>query len=221
MQTLASALGLSTATTALLLSWFPSDGALAPPRSPTSSTWPPRSMRPRTEPITEAERRIQRYFRAYTALAKAAMIITALKLNSEDVPLADRGRDPDRLAEPDHAAAHLRQAGADGKCRRSLLRPRPVSSPPDGCARNLPGPAADFATLFTTPPEKADYLQTLSDTNQMGHRHPRSPVWRPAAEPNEAGQLALTYPADSARRPLSRGSSPAKRSSPARGSPPR
>jgi hypothetical protein len=191
VQTLAQALGLDTATTALLVSsWFPS---LATPGHHVISDFlelPNKKLTDTTVPISSQDAEFAPYFTAYASLAKAALLITSLKLGAEDVKwwqasgVAAGWLDPTTLPTTP-------QAATEGRFYRlgRLIAGRNVRSA-------VPVPNATFATLFAPPAmTKSEYLTQLAGQTQWQPATLEALCGNPSSTADQ-GELSLAYPKD-------------------------
>jgi hypothetical protein len=202
VATLAKQLGLTTQVAALLLSWFPS-GTNPPGQNlladflalptPANTSEP---LTPTTPSIPPASAPFAPYFSSYAALAKAALLITTLKLGVDDVtwwrgPSSGVGvglLDPTTLPnDPTHPAA-----SAGGRFYR-LARLITAAN----VRRNVPIPKATFETLFTPAADpaltKSEYLDQLAKLTRWP-----LPTLSALCGKDDAthGELALKYPDD-------------------------
>jgi hypothetical protein len=191
VQTLAQALGLETATTALLVnSWFPS---LATPGAYAIADFlalPAKTLTDKTVPISSEDPAFAPYFTAYASLAKAALLITSLKLGAEDVKwwqtsgVAAGWLDPTTLPSTP-------QATTEGRFYRlgRLIAARNVRNA-------MPVPNATFATLFAAAgTSKSEYLTRLATMTQWQPATLEVLCGNPASDAEE-GELSLAYPKD-------------------------
>lgn len=192
VQTLAQQLGLESKTAALLLeSWFPSatvPGAylitdfLALPNTPLSDT---------SDPIAPSTPGFAGYFAAYTALAKTALLISTLRLGTDDVSwwhesgIAAGWLDPTALPTAP-------QPDAGGRCYR-LTRLITAAN----LRRGMPIPNPTFPALFgpAATLTKSAYLSQLSAKTGWD----ASGLTVLCGDPNNnaaLGELSLLYPDD-------------------------
>jgi Tc toxin complex TcA C-terminal TcB-binding domain/Neuraminidase-like domain/Putative peptidoglycan binding domain len=189
MHTLAQSLGLTTATTALLLSeWLPSFTGTGELIDDFLTLTSANVIDPQA-PISPDEPGFAPYFNAYATLAKIALIVTTLRLSSDDVGwwhsngVAAGWLDPETLPSAP-------QPTAAGRFH-SLLRLARARTVRDG----VPPGNASFAMLFTAGITKSDYFARLGALTQ----------WPPAtltvlcgdpASNTDQGELSLAYPGD-------------------------
>ncbi len=191
VQTLAQALGLQSATAALLLnSWFPSTTTSGAYAIADFLDLPGKTLADTTSPISPENGEFAPYFTTYASLAKTALLITSLKLGAEDVKwwqasgVAAGWLDPTTLPTTP-------QATAEGRFYR-LGRLITACNTRKGVAVSN----ATFATLFAgTGTSKSEYLTRLAAMTQ----------WQPATlevlcgDPTsnaDLGELSLAYPKD-------------------------
>jgi hypothetical protein len=191
VQTLAQALGLETATAALLIgAWFPSPST---PGAYVISDFLELAHKPladTNEPISPTDPEFAAYFGTFAALAKAALLINSLKLSVEDVKwwkeagVVAGWLDPTKLPSEPQATAEGRFYGLSRVIAGRKTR------------AELPAPGASFASLFSTGGRsKAEHLSRLATITQ----------WQPAtlevlcgnpASDADLGELSLAYPGD-------------------------
>jgi hypothetical protein len=191
VQSLAQALGLGSATAALLVGgWFPS--ATTPGAYAISDflELAEKKLSDTTAPISPEDGEFAPYFATYASLAKAALLITTLKLDAEDVKwwqtngLAAGWLDPTTLpASP--------EVSAEGRFYRlyRLIAACNVRSA-------MPVANATFAKLFAAPgTSKSDYLTQLATASQWQAATLEVLCGDPASDA-DLGELSLAYPKD-------------------------
>ncbi len=196
VQTLAQALGLETATAALLLGeWFPAASTPGPPYLISDFlALSEKQLASTTEPVSPAAGQFSAYFTAYASLAKAALLITSLKLGVEDVRwwkekgVALGWLDPTKL--PTAAPADPLE-GTEGRfyALSRLLGAHKLRG-------ELPATNATFATLFAASgEEKSKYLTRLASMTQWQAATIEVLCGKPQSAA-DLGELALVYPHD-------------------------
>ncbi len=191
VQTLAQALGVETATAALLVGeWFPSSVTVGAHVISDFLELPGKPLANATQPISPADPGFAPYFTTYAALAKAALLITTLKLGSEDVKwwkqsgVAAGWLDPTTLPSSPTASAE----GRFQELSRLLTACR--------VRHEAPIANATFATLFDTGgASKSEYLTRLASAARWQPATLESLCGSPASDA-DLGELSLSYPGD-------------------------
>ncbi len=195
VQTLASALGLPSDVTALLLTeWFPSSSTPGAHLIEDFLALSAASIPSTTQPIAD-EAPFEGYFAAFASLAKAALLITSFKLRVEDV----RWWMQRTKAWKEHGATN-------GWLDPTVLPSAPQTSANGGFyrlsrliagvkARNeTPLPNVTFASLFTVRAgqSKNEYIEALASTTRWAS----STLEALCGAEGEEGELALAFPQD-------------------------
>jgi peptidoglycan hydrolase-like protein with peptidoglycan-binding domain len=194
VQSLAQALGLRTATAALLLNdWFPSASTPGAHAIVDFLALPDVALSDTTDPIPPDAPGFGSYFTTYAALAKAALIIASLNLTSEDVDwwhgsgIKLGWLDPTTLPTSAAATAQGRFYGLSRILAARNVRDRIAI--PSGSFKKLFGLAGGSTT-------KDSYLRQLEALTQWPADTLNTLCGDPAATPANNGLLSLTYPDD-------------------------